>query len=58
MRVCVFLCISPIVASQQLRKNPLIVARYNRYRVKKYTATIEDLLDPSFSMLPVLYQGK
>jgi hypothetical protein len=63
-----------IVARQRLCKTPLIVARQRlskippidaRQRlVRKNTAvtntheTIEELLDASFSMLPVSYQGK
>jgi hypothetical protein len=64
----------PIVARQRLGKNPLIVARKRlgknllivaRQRLgRNVTAgtnihsTIEDLLDASFSMWPVSYQGK
>jgi hypothetical protein len=65
---------TPIVARQRLGKSPLIVARQrfgkNTLIVarqplgKIFTAvtnthgTIEDILDASFSMWPVSYQGK
>jgi hypothetical protein len=64
---------SPIVARQRLGKNPLIVARQqlgknpivprqwlgrNVTAVTNTHATIEELLDASFSMWPVSYQGK
>jgi hypothetical protein len=59
VRVC--LCISPIVARQQLGKNPFIGARQrlgrNLTAVTKTHAIIEELLDASFSMWPVSYQG-
>jgi hypothetical protein len=64
----------PIVSRERLRKNPLIVARqrlgknppiFARQRlgrgvtaVTNTRATIEELLDASFSMWPVSYQGK
>jgi hypothetical protein len=73
-RCCVCLCISPIVARQRLGKNPLIVARErlgknplivasqrpdrNVTAVTNTHETIEQLLDASFSMWPVSYQGK
>jgi hypothetical protein len=59
--VCV-LCIPLIVARQRLGECPLIVAIQRLGR--KVTAvtntyrTIEELLDASFSMWPVSYQGK
>jgi hypothetical protein len=69
-RCCV--CVSPIVARQRLGKNPLIVARRrldknplvvgrqrlgrNVTAVTNTHATIEELLDASFSMWPVSYQ--
>jgi hypothetical protein len=72
--MCVCTCISLIVARQRLGKNPPIVARQRlgknppivaRQRLgRKVTAvtnthaTIEELLDPSFSLWPVSYQGK
>jgi hypothetical protein len=67
-------CIPPIVARQQVGKNPLnvasqrlgknppIVARQGLDRnvtaVTNTHATIEELLDASFLMWPVWYQGK
>jgi hypothetical protein len=72
--VCVCLCIPSIVARQKLGKNPPIVARQRLGRnpltvawqrlgrnvtaVTNTHATIEELLDASFSMWPVSYQGK
>jgi hypothetical protein len=60
--VCVSLCILPIVAMQRLGKNPLIVARQRLGRnvtaVTNTYATIEELLDASFSTWPLSYQGK
>jgi hypothetical protein len=60
--VCVCVCIPPIVAGQRLGKNPLIYAKQRLGRnvtaVKNTHATIEELLDASFSMWPVSYQGK
>jgi hypothetical protein len=51
-----------IVARQRLGKNPLIVAMQRLGRnvtsVTNTHATIEELLDASFSMWPVSYQGK
>jgi hypothetical protein len=71
---CVCLCIPRYVARKRLGKNPLIVARQRlgknppivaRQRLgRKVTAvtnthaTIEELLDASFSMWPASYQGK
>jgi hypothetical protein len=57
------LCKNPfIVARQRLGKNPSIVARQRLGRnvtaVTNIQATIEELLDASFSMWPVSYQGK
>jgi hypothetical protein len=68
------LCIPPIVARQRLGENPLIVARQQLGKnppivasqrlgrhvttVTNTHATIEELLDASFSMRPVSYQGK
>jgi hypothetical protein len=52
----------PIIARQRLGKNPPIVARQrigkNVTAVTNIHATIEELLDASFSMWPVSYQGK
>jgi hypothetical protein len=72
--VCVCLCIPPIVARQRLGKSPLIVARQlfgknapitdkqrhgrNVTAVTNRHATIEELLDASFSIWPVSCQGK
>jgi hypothetical protein len=55
-------CESPlIVARQRLVKNPPIVARQrfgrNVAAVKNTHATVEELLDASFSTWPVSYQG-
>jgi hypothetical protein len=51
----------PIVDRQRLGKNPPIVARQrlhiNVTAVTNTHATIEELLDASFSMWPVSYQG-
>jgi hypothetical protein len=51
-----------IIARQRLGKNPLIVAVQrlgrNVIAVTNTHATIEELLDASFSMLTVSYQGK
>jgi hypothetical protein len=59
--VCVCV-VSPIVARQQLGKNSPIVARHRLFRnvtaVTNTHATKEELLDASFSMWPVSYQGK
>jgi hypothetical protein len=72
--LCVCLCIPPIVARQRLGKNPSIVARQllgknppivarqrlgrNVTAVTNTHATIEELLDASFSTWPLSYQGK
>jgi hypothetical protein len=60
--LCVYLCIFLIVARQRLGKNTLIVARQRLGRsdtaVTNTHATIEELLEASFSMWPVSYQGK
>jgi hypothetical protein len=72
--ICVCVCIPsvvarqrlginpPIVAKQRLGKNPPIVARQQLGRnitaITNTHATIEELLDESFSMWPVSYQGK
>jgi hypothetical protein len=52
----------PIVARQRRGKNPPIVARQrlgrNVIAVTNTHATIEELLDASFSMWPVSYHGK
>jgi hypothetical protein len=48
MSVCVCLCIPPIVAGQRLGRNVTPVTNTH--------ATIEELLDASFSMRPVSYQ--
>jgi hypothetical protein len=51
-----------IVVRQRLGKNPPIVARQrlgkNVTAATNTHATIEELLDASFSMWPVSYQGK
>jgi hypothetical protein len=53
---------SLIIARQRLGKNTLIVARQRLGRsltaVTNTHATTEELLDASFSMWPVSYQGK
>jgi hypothetical protein len=60
--VCVCMCIPLIVARQRLGKDPLIVARQRLGRnvpaVTNTHATIEELLDASFSMWPVSYEVK
>jgi hypothetical protein len=72
--VCVCLRMPLIVAWQRLGKTPLIVARqrFGKYppflakqrlgrnvtAVTNTHATVEELLDASFSMWPVSYQGK
>jgi hypothetical protein len=61
--LCVYVSVyPPIVARQRLGKNPLIVARHrlgrNVIAVTNTDATIEELLDASFSMWPVSIQGK
>jgi hypothetical protein len=63
LSVCV--CVSlhpPIVARQRLGNNPVIVAWQRLGRnftaVTNTHATIKELLDSSFSMWPVSYQGK
>jgi hypothetical protein len=52
----------PIVARQRLGKSPIIVARQrlgrNATAVTDTHATTEELLDASFLMRPVSYQGK
>jgi hypothetical protein len=67
MRSCCCLCVClsvypPIVARQRLGKNPPFVARQrlgrNANAVTNTHATIEELLDASFTMWPVSYQGK
>jgi hypothetical protein len=54
--------IPPIVARKRLGKNPLIVAMQRLGRdvtaVTNTHATIDKLLDASFSMWPVSYQEK
>jgi hypothetical protein len=62
-RCSVCVCVSPlIVARQRLDKNPHIVARQRLGRnvtaVTNTHATIEELLEASFSMWSVSYQGK
>jgi hypothetical protein len=51
-----------VVARQRLGKNPPIVARQrlgrNLTSVTNTHTTIEELLEASFSMWPVSYQGK
>jgi hypothetical protein len=59
--VCVF--VYPlIVTRQRIGKNPPIIARQrvgrNVTAVTNTHTTIEELLDASFSMWPVSYQGK
>jgi hypothetical protein len=60
--LCVCLCIPLIIARQRLGKNPPVVVRQrfvkNVTAVTNTHATIEELLDASFSMWPVSYQGK
>jgi predicted homoserine dehydrogenase-like protein len=60
--VCVCLRIPLTVARQRLGKKSPIVARQrlvtNVTAVKNTYAKIEELLDASFSMWPVSYQGK
>jgi hypothetical protein len=62
MRSRCCLCIPSIVARQRLGKNSPTVARQRLGRnvtaVTNKHATIEELLDASFSMWPVSYQGK
>jgi hypothetical protein len=64
MCVCVSVCLSTplIVARQRLCNNPPIVARQRLGRnvtaVTNTHATLEELLDASFSMWPASYQGK
>jgi hypothetical protein len=62
MRSRCCLCIPSIVAGQRLGKIPPIVARQRLGRnvaaVTNTHATIEESLDASFSMWPVLYQGE
>jgi hypothetical protein len=64
-RCSLFVCVSvytPIVARQRLGKYPLLVAGQRLGRkvtaVTNTHSTIEELLDASFSMWPVSYQGK
>jgi hypothetical protein len=72
-RCCLCVCVSPIVARQRLSKNPPIVVRQrlgknrpivtrqrlgrNVTAVRNTHGTIEELLDASFLMWPVSYQG-
>jgi hypothetical protein len=71
--VCVCLCIPPIVYRKRLGKNPLILARQRisknpaivgRQRLGRNVtvtnthATIEELLDASFSVWPMSYGRK
>jgi hypothetical protein len=72
-RCCLCVCV-PIVGRERLGKDPLIVVRKRlgknprivaRQRLRRNVtavtnthATIEELLDASFSMWPVSYQGK
>jgi hypothetical protein len=75
MRSRCCLCISPIVARQQLGKSPLLLVGNGSVKfplsllgnvsvetlltaVTNTHATIEELLDASFSMWPVSYQGE
>jgi hypothetical protein len=56
-------CKNPLIATRQrLPKNPHIFARQRLSRnvtaVTNTHATIEELLDASFSMWPLSYQGK
>jgi hypothetical protein len=61
LSVCVYVY-PPLVARQRLSKNSPIVARQrlggNVTAVTNTHATVEELLDASFSMCPVSYQGK
>jgi hypothetical protein len=50
LSLCVCVCVSPIAARQRLGRN--VTAVMNTH------ATIEELLDASFSVWPVSYQGK
>jgi hypothetical protein len=60
--VCLCRCIPLIVARQRPGRNPSIVSR--QWLGRKFTAitnthaTVEELLDASFSMWPVSYRGK
>jgi hypothetical protein len=47
--LCVCVCVPPIVARQRLGRNVTAVTNTH--------ATIDELLDASFSMWPVSYQG-
>jgi hypothetical protein len=56
-------CVSPLslLVNGSVRKNPLVVARQHLGRnviVVTNTHEIEELLDTSFSMRSVSYQGK
>jgi hypothetical protein len=59
---CLFVYVSPIVARQRLGKNLPIVAKQrlskNVTAVTNTHAVIEELLDASFSMWSLSYQGK
>jgi hypothetical protein len=66
-RCCLCVCIPLNVTRQRIGKNPSIVARQRlcknfpivaRQRLGNEHAIIEELLDASFSMWPVSYQGK
>jgi hypothetical protein len=61
-RCCLCVCIPPIVARHRTGKNPPIVARQRLGRdvtaVTNTHAKAEELLDASFSVWPVSYQGK
>jgi hypothetical protein len=57
----VYICVCPVVARQRLSKNPHIVVTQrlgqNVTEATNTHATIEELLDASFSVRSVLYQG-
>jgi hypothetical protein len=61
--LCLCVCTSPLIVSRQrLCKNPPIVARQRLGRnvtaMTNTQASIQELLDESFSVWPVSYQGK
>jgi hypothetical protein len=63
LSMCVLVCVyPPIVARQRLDKNSPIAARQRLGRnftaVTNTHSTIEELLDSSFSVWPVSYQGR
>jgi hypothetical protein len=63
MRSRCCLCIATIVARQRLGKNNLLIVATQRLdrnviAARNTHATIEEMLDASFTMWPVSYQGK